>query len=379
MTNYAEILVKNSSSNEYLKQKTPKNRFSILQYVFVILLCVVAFTFAIVSVIKIHTLEVRIENLENALEILLNNQKDSKFSGNQGYKIDNPNEIYPDANGKKNPKDCCIYDYDYDSEYDVYEESEEDFANTEGNDLLENEFITKQFKDGPYGFTLGNVLVEKSQEVGKFENPDDQKGDDDLSIRIPIFGARGRNKRDVVVEDNSEEVNIRRKRHRRDEGPKRHGKRAAIFAVHYSGYTPLDHPHAKPEGHIRHPNYTYVDWKESPWSKRHSHNYFKMNNGILEIMESGLYFLYAQVNFLTPHDSAGFYIMRNDRIILTCVVTSLTHPNHHRPDKSNTCYTAGAEHLDVNDKITVRDFSEHSYSKFEIGKSFFGAIRLNAM
>lgn len=85
-----------------------------------------------------------------------------------------------------------------------------------------------------------------------------------------------------------------------------------------------------------------------------------------------------QINFLTPHDSAGFYILKNDRDILSCVVTSLSHASN-RPDKSNTCYTGGAEYLEVGDKITVKDFSDYAFSKFSLGKSFFGAIRLTTL
>jgi TNF(Tumour Necrosis Factor) family len=50
-------------------------------------------------------------------------------------------------------------------------------------------------------------------------------------------------------------------------------------------------------------NRSFCDWVPAPWNKQlelHS-NYFAMNNGVLTVRESGLYFIYAQVGFDTFH------------------------------------------------------------------------------
>lgn len=52
----------------------------------------------------------------------------------------------------------------------------------------------------------------------------------------------------------------------------------------------------------------------------------------------------------------------------------MTH-SHVPVNKTNTCFTAGAEYFEENDKISIQDLHSR-YSVFQRGKSFFGAIKL---
>lgn len=45
-------------------------------------------------------------------------------------------------------------------------------------------------------------------------------------------------------------------------------------------------------------------------------------------------------------------------------------------NKTNTCFTAGAEHLLKDDVITIEENFHERYSVFKPGKSFFGVIKL---
>lgn len=49
-------------------------------------------------------------------------------------------------------------------------------------------------------------------------------------------------------------------------------------------------------GHLKHPQSTFVDWKVSDWATSAGMDaYFSMEDGILTIKETGIYFIYAQV------------------------------------------------------------------------------------
>lgn len=45
-------------------------------------------------------------------------------------------------------------------------------------------------------------------------------------------------------------------------------------------------------------------------------------------------------------------------------------------NKTNTCFTAGAEFFNENDKVTIEENFHERYSVFKPGKSFFGLIKL---
>ena len=80
-----------------------------------------------------------------------------------------------------------------------------------------------------------------------------------------------------------------------------------------------------------------------------------------------------QIFYIDIHDTNGFRVYKNNKMILQCTTT--THTTH-GIDKANTCYTAGIEHFREGDRMRVHDMEANRYSMFHPGKSFFGAIKL---
>lgn len=83
---------------------------------------------------------------------------------------------------------------------------------------------------------------------------------------------------------------------------------------------------------------------------------------------------YFQIYYFDQHDTNGFRVYRNENeTLLQC--TTMTHSTS-PVMKSNTCFTAAANYLNENDRISLVDLSDSRYSLFEPGKSFFGVIKL---
>lgn len=75
---------------------------------------------------------------------------------------------------------------------------------------------------------------------------------------------------------------------------------------------------------------------------------------------------------MDAHDRVGYKVIKNDKVILECAITS---PSIGGGMKSNTCYTAGVEHFRAGDRLELRDI-EQRLSLFASGKSFFGLVKL---
>ncbi|XP_018578100.1 protein eiger [Anoplophora glabripennis] len=166
----------------------------------------------------------------------------------------------------------------------------------------------------------------------------------------------------------------------RDLGRRSRMGRVRLPAIHYNGdtskYVMGQHTNFNGNGHLKHPQGTFVDWKVSDWATSSGmDSYFTMDEGILTIKDSGIYFIYAQIYYLDEHDVTGFRVYKNrNTVLLQC--TSTVH-SRERALIGNTCYTAGAEYLSEGDTITLSDVSTGRYSLFEPGKSFFGLIKLS--
>ncbi|KAF5294213.1 hypothetical protein FQA39_LY13461 [Lamprigera yunnana] len=161
-----------------------------------------------------------------------------------------------------------------------------------------------------------------------------------------------------------------------DEKPR--GRHRMLPAIQFSGdtskYVVGQHTNFNGNGHLSHPNLTYVDWIASEWVKSmNMDQYFQMQDGNLKIKETGLYFVYSQIFYLDEHDTNGYRVYKNKDIILQC--TTMTH-SVERVIKGNTCYTAGLEVLNEGDEISVQDLGTGRYSIFEPGKSFFGVVKM---
>ncbi|XP_076261544.1 TNF superfamily member 12 eiger [Rhynchophorus ferrugineus] len=172
---------------------------------------------------------------------------------------------------------------------------------------------------------------------------------------------------------------IRQRLETLDERHPRTGRIKPLPTIHFNGDTSKyvfgTHDNFNGNGHLRHPQRTFVDWKASNWvDKTGMNNYFSFEDGYMTIKESGIYFIYAQIYYLDEHDQNGYRVYKNDKTsILQCTIFS---NSSQRTTKGNTCYTAGAEYFAGGDKISIGDLSDGRYSLFEPGKSFFGVIKL---
>ncbi|KAJ8980581.1 hypothetical protein NQ317_018708 [Molorchus minor] len=153
--------------------------------------------------------------------------------------------------------------------------------------------------------------------------------------------------------------------------------RIKLASVHFSGdtskYVVGQHTNFNGNGHLRHPQPTFVDWKISDWvSPANMDTHFTMDEGVLTIKEPGIYFIYAQIYYLDEHDTIGFRVHKNRDTILQCTITA---HSAERRLKGNTCYTAGMEYLSEGDTVSLADVTNGRYSLFEPGKSFFGLVK----
>ncbi|XP_067008308.2 protein eiger [Anabrus simplex] len=156
-------------------------------------------------------------------------------------------------------------------------------------------------------------------------------------------------------------------------------RRRLLPAAHFGGDTSkysLEHPHYEGNGRLRHPEGLFTDWTASSWvNELGMQRHFNLTRGILEVLDSGLYMVYAQIHYLDEHDTNGYGVYVNGAPFLHCTV--MAHDESNRfVLKSNSCYTSGVLYLEAGDKLTIRDASSMRYSIFEPTKSFFGFIKL---
>ncbi|KAK9723128.1 TNF(tumor Necrosis Factor) family [Popillia japonica] len=148
-------------------------------------------------------------------------------------------------------------------------------------------------------------------------------------------------------------------------------------AIHMYGEVTSSNPNYENHignGRMHHYNSHFKNWTKENWVQNLGmDDYFELSDGYLKFLDSGLYYIYAQIYYIDEHDTNGFGIYKNNELILQCTTTS--HSNH-RVTKPNTCYTGGVIAFSNGDVLKVHDIDESRYSIFQKGKSFFGAIKL---
>ncbi|XP_037952761.1 protein eiger-like isoform X2 [Teleopsis dalmanni] len=105
-----------------------------------------------------------------------------------------------------------------------------------------------------------------------------------------------------------------------------------------------------------------------------SSSYFEVENGVLTVLESGLYYIYAQVCYNNTHDQNGFVIFHGHKPFLQCLNTVPTNI----PLKIHTCHTSGLIHLRADETIHIRDFhtDRSVILKDTNNRSYFGLIKV---
>ena len=68
----------------------------------------------------------------------------------------------------------------------------------------------------------------------------------------------------------------------------------------------------------------YRDWTVSRWARRlHMDRRITLRDGVLTVSSPGIYFIYAQINYLDNHEVNAYQILVNDSPWLMC--TTMTH------------------------------------------------------
>lgn len=128
-------------------------------------------------------------------------------------------------------------------------------------------------------------------------------------------------------------------------------------------------------GRLRVADGVYRNWTPSRWARRlKMDKRMRLKDGRLTIGSPGVYFIYAQINYLDTHDVNAFQVLVNDSPFLLC--TTMTHTVH-QTTKANTCYTGGTKFLEQGDTITIKNLEDNRFSVMLPSHSFFGVAQLS--
>lgn len=114
----------------------------------------------------------------------------------------------------------------------------------------------------------------------------------------------------------------------------------------------------------------------SKWSKMYKGSkLFNLDEslGQIRVPQTGLYLVYAQVEYLDNHEVNGYEVYLNNEPFISCVTS--THSLKERK-KHNTCYTAAVVYIEDGGVLHVRDKEAGRYSLLHSTGTFFGATKI---
>jgi len=154
-----------------------------------------------------------------------------------------------------------------------------------------------------------------------------------------------------------------------------------LKAIHYvgeigGGRVPDDRVY-EGEGNQQNQDGVFRQWAPARWARRmRMMEEFPLDDeGRASVKKSGLYYIYAQVNYLDEHDVNAFQVYINEDPYLLCTV--MTHTRH-ATTKANTCFTSGVAFLEAEDQILVRDLEPMRNSVIRPAHTFFGLVQLSS-
>ncbi|XP_034248313.1 uncharacterized protein LOC117649543 isoform X1 [Thrips palmi] len=152
-------------------------------------------------------------------------------------------------------------------------------------------------------------------------------------------------------------------------------KRSGFLALHLKGAHPENVVEA---GHV---GPWFVDSKAIKESKVSSSFQLREDNESVEIETAGLYFIYAQVYYLTSHALNSYTIMvlpkDSDNPITLAYCSSNAVSSNSTSEVS--CYTAVLYTLHVGDRIYVQQREKHRRLIMRSGHSFLGLIKFSGI
>ncbi|XP_037717010.1 protein eiger isoform X1 [Drosophila subpulchrella] len=102
--------------------------------------------------------------------------------------------------------------------------------------------------------------------------------------------------------------------------------------------------------------------------------HFQTRDGVLTVMNPGLYYVYAQICYNNSHDQNGFIVFQGDTPFLQCLNTVPTN----MPNKVHTCHTSGLIHLERNERIHLKDIhnDRNAVLRESNNRSYFGIFKV---
>jgi len=139
----------------------------------------------------------------------------------------------------------------------------------------------------------------------------------------------------------------------------------------------IEGPDYEGAGRVRVADSVFRHWTPSRWAKRMKMDKrLTLKDGRITVGSPGIYFVYAQINYLDDHDVNAFQIVVNDSPFLLC--TTMTHTPH-PTTKANTCYTGGVKYLEQGDTIFIKNLEDNRFSVMLPSHSFFGLAQMSDM
>ncbi|KAK6619748.1 hypothetical protein RUM43_012510 [Polyplax serrata] len=148
------------------------------------------------------------------------------------------------------------------------------------------------------------------------------------------------------------------------------------FSADTSHYSRERDPHYFGNGRMQIKSEVYKDWKPAHWTQGVGMSkYFHLNQGRVTVSTTGIYLIYAQIQYSNVQEVNGFSVFRNNESVVQCITTS-THPDKHEI-KSNTCGISTTILLQSNDSVCIKDLHHGRYVVLTPEKSYFGLVLLS--
>ncbi|XP_043228422.1 protein eiger-like isoform X4 [Amphibalanus amphitrite] len=165
-------------------------------------------------------------------------------------------------------------------------------------------------------------------------------------------------------------------------GAKPHQQQAATgcVAAHFEGHvSQLSRKTSSYGGNGRlrnaNPDGMFANWRPADWmEEQRCDESFQLYGGQVTVTTPGLYYLYAQINYLEDNDINAFEIQVNARSVAKCIAMEASDLE----EKINTCHTGAVTYLGPGDAVSIRDLEPNRYSILLWDRSFFGLVRLSS-
>ncbi|XP_070538507.1 uncharacterized protein [Ptychodera flava] len=119
-----------------------------------------------------------------------------------------------------------------------------------------------------------------------------------------------------------------------------------FLAAHFQGDSEAA-VHTGPSGEIHY--WDYADWMKKPSYSWLQNKFVLDHQGNITIQDSGLYYIYSQVQYYDSFPFMGHTVLINDKVFLRCTESTVSDQR-----RFNSGYIAGVAYLEEDTKVSVR-------------------------